>query len=288
MQNAYRCRTTTLHASWIGARPSSHVCTGLKLTTRPTPLPLIQPALPISSPSKRKHTFTTQAAANTTRAVVEGFWPVLVQAWQTDPAALLLGIGTCLIATILSIMLLAAIPALIALRRSLIAVESLAITLEEEVPDTAAAMRLSGMEIADCFDEVSSLGNELTEGVRASARMLTGAERGIKDGLMLASKTMTDQVVPRVKKSAPAARQLAEDALKERAGLDHTEPTLREIAGATKDAAHRLRFLLGAAGLAQQTAGVVRQVGRIRGGRRRRHNSSSHRNVDVLGSMEGA
>lgn len=58
-----------------------------------------------------------------------------------------------------------------------------------------------------------------------------------------------------------------EDALKRRANLQHTEPTLREVAGATKGAVHRLRLALGAAGLVKSTAGAMRGLGM---GRRRR------------------
>lgn len=47
--------------------------------------------------------------------------------------------------------------------------------------------------------------NDLSEGIRASARMIVGAERGIKEGISLAGRTVTDQVLPAVKKSAPKA-----------------------------------------------------------------------------------
>lgn len=44
---------------------------------------------------------------------VTGFWPVVVQAWHSDPAALLLGAGTSLLAVAVSILLIAAVPALL-------------------------------------------------------------------------------------------------------------------------------------------------------------------------------
>jgi hypothetical protein len=45
-----------------------------------------------------------------------------------------------------------------AMRRSALALERLLDTAREEIPDTAATLRLSGMELADCIEEVSSLG----------------------------------------------------------------------------------------------------------------------------------
>lgn len=45
-----------------------------------------------------------------------------------------------------------------ALRRSAHAAASLLATLEAEVPDTAATLRLSGMELADCIGEMGALG----------------------------------------------------------------------------------------------------------------------------------
>lgn len=48
-------------------------------------------------------------------------------------------------------------PALQALRRSAHAMEALLLTVRAEVPDTAATLRLSGMELADCIQEVGAL-----------------------------------------------------------------------------------------------------------------------------------
>lgn len=44
-----------------------------------------------------------------------------------------------------------------AFRRTAVALESLAATVEAEVPDTAAAVRLSGFELSDCIEEIALL-----------------------------------------------------------------------------------------------------------------------------------
>ena len=48
-------------------------------------------------------------------------------------------------------------------RRTAQSVEALALSLQREVPDTAATMRLSGLELADAIGEVTLLGADLTE-----------------------------------------------------------------------------------------------------------------------------
>lgn len=51
-----------------------------------------------------------------------------------------------------------ATPVLQAWRRAAIALEQLARTTAAEVPDTAASMRLSGLEVTDAIEELSLLG----------------------------------------------------------------------------------------------------------------------------------
>ena len=62
--------------------------------------------------------------------------------------------------------LLAAIPTLLSLKRAADELALLAATVRSEVPDTAAAVRLSGLELSDAFEEVGGL----TAGVFAHTR----------------------------------------------------------------------------------------------------------------------
>jgi hypothetical protein len=55
-----------------------------------------------------------------------------------------------------------------------------------------------------------------------------------------------------------------EGALKQRAELGYTEPTLQQMAGATTVAVRRLRAMLGAAGMANGAARMVRRLPRRR------------------------
>lgn len=88
-------------------------------------------------------------------------------------------------------------------RRTALAFESLAATLELEVPDTAATMRLSGLELADAIEEVSALSADITDGVRATGRSVAAVEKGIKNGTAMVSSGMTDYVFPAVKAQVP-------------------------------------------------------------------------------------
>lgn len=50
----------------------------------------------------------------------------------------------------------------------------------EELPDTMAAVRLSGMEISDLTMELSDIGQGLTQGVRSSTRAVRLAEERLR------------------------------------------------------------------------------------------------------------
>ena len=44
-----------------------------------------------------------------------------------------------------------------AARAAFLQAQTLMLALEQELPDTAAALRLSGLELSDCFEEMSLL-----------------------------------------------------------------------------------------------------------------------------------
>lgn len=58
-------------------------------------------------------------------------------------------------------------------------------TLEMELPDTAASIRLSSLELSDCMSELGALGNDISSGVRATAQLVTSAEAGVRQGATL-------------------------------------------------------------------------------------------------------
>ncbi|XP_072989752.1 uncharacterized protein [Typha latifolia] len=63
-----------------------------------------------------------------------------------------------------------------AFKKAAESLEKLLDVTAEELPDTMAAVRLSGMEISDLTMELSDLGQEITQGVRSSTRVVRVAE----------------------------------------------------------------------------------------------------------------
>jgi hypothetical protein len=70
----------------------------------------------------------------------------------------------------------AAIPTLLAFKKAAESLEKLLDVTREELPDTMAAVRLSGMEISDLTMELSDLGQGITQGVKSSTRAIRVAE----------------------------------------------------------------------------------------------------------------
>ncbi|KAL2528193.1 hypothetical protein Fot_20794 [Forsythia ovata] len=73
-----------------------------------------------------------------------------------------------------------AIPTLLAFKRAAESLEKLMDVTREELPETMAAVRLSGMEISDLTMELSDLGQEITQGVRSSTRAVRLAEERLR------------------------------------------------------------------------------------------------------------
>ena len=55
--------------------------------------------------------------------------------------------------------------------------------VEKELPETAALIRLSGLEMTDCMAEITGLGSDLSSGVRSTANMATMTEASVKQGV---------------------------------------------------------------------------------------------------------
>ncbi|RXI09410.1 hypothetical protein DVH24_034027 [Malus domestica] len=91
-----------------------------------------------------------------------------------------LNVVACAVAVSATWLLCSAIPALLAFKRAAQSLEKLMDVIREELPDTMAAVRLSGMEISDLTMELSDLGQEITQGVRSSTRAVRVAEERLR------------------------------------------------------------------------------------------------------------
>lgn len=92
----------------------------------------------------------------------------------------LLNVVACAAAVSATWLFCSAIPALLAFKRAAQSLEKLMDVMREELPDTMAAVRLSGMEISDLTMELSDLGQEITQGVRSSTRAVRVAEERLR------------------------------------------------------------------------------------------------------------
>ncbi|XWS41484.1 hypothetical protein CRYUN_Cryun17cG0085700 [Craigia yunnanensis] len=102
----------------------------------------------------------------------------------TNRHILVLNVIACAVAVSATWLFFSAIPTLLAFKRAAESLEKLMDVTREELPDTMAAVRLSGMEISDLTMELSDLGLEITQGVRSSTRSVRLAEetlRGLTD-----------------------------------------------------------------------------------------------------------
>lgn len=255
-------------ASGIGSRLGPHtrsaaVPTRLEfknVTTRSLGSRQLGPSTVVGAPasdrvlaSSRRHRspVVTAAAAAVTGATVSatGVLNTLKLAFVANPIGFLTSIAICIGSIAFAVLLIYAIPALVALRRTMEASEILVESLQDELPDALAAVRLSGLELTDAIEEVSGLGSDLSAGLRASARALVGAEGGVREGAQLARELL--------KEGTPLARRAAERALLKRSKMNYSEGTVASMAQGAKVASKRVRFALAAANAANWGAALV-------------------------------
>ncbi|KAL8473679.1 hypothetical protein ACS0TY_029832 [Phlomoides rotata] len=110
-----------------------------------------------------------------------------------------------------------AIPALLAFKRAAESLEKLMDVTREELPDTMAAVRLSGMEISDLTVELSELGQEITQGVRSSTRAVRTAEERLRQLTNMKPIVSMQEMAPT--KAQVAEPDLARTARRTREGI---------------------------------------------------------------------
>ena len=157
--------------------------------------------------------------------------------------------------------MLAAIPALLSLKRATDELSLLAATIRDEVPDTAAAVRLSGLELSDAFEEVGGLTADVGSGLRSSARALAAAEAGVR----AVGSAVRTRALPAVKRRlVPVAKEAvarSQELLAERAGMEsYSGPAIQAVAETTATGVSKLRTALQAAGVARNLGRAIKYV----------------------------
>ncbi|KAK2444852.1 chitinase protein [Trifolium repens] len=137
----------------------------LSFTTKPLALPQ-----PLSSSQPSSHYISTVGSSS-----------INLSHWNLTQRHLTLLQVLAVVTSICTTWLFcSAIPTLLAFKRAAESLEKLMDTTREELPDTMAAIRLSGMEISDLTNELSDLGQEITRGVKSSTRVVRSAEERLR------------------------------------------------------------------------------------------------------------
>ncbi|CAI9777615.1 unnamed protein product [Fraxinus pennsylvanica] len=125
----------------------------------------------------------------------------------------ILNFTACVAAISATWLFCSAIPALLAFKRAAESLEKLMDVTREELPDTMAAIRLSGMEISDLTMELSDIGQEITQGVRSSTRAVRLAEERLRRlTTMNPSVSLQATTPPGTETAGPALARIARGA----------------------------------------------------------------------------
>jgi hypothetical protein len=174
----------------------------------------------------------------------------------------------CALGSSLSAFLLALVPTLRAAANAMNEVALLAEALKEEIPDTLAAVRVSGLELTDALEEVGELTSEVTGVTKRTTRAidmsLTTAQRfggmvyeGSKTMVPSAKRQVKNTVKPMVRRTANEIESIA----RERAAMDpYAGEIVNGVAATTKKGVGRARKVIEAAGVAKQVGQVYRAV----------------------------
>ncbi|KAI3725669.1 hypothetical protein L1987_65461 [Smallanthus sonchifolius] len=148
--------------------------------------------------------------------------PPLSQWNLTQRHFLLLNFIACAAGISVTWLFCSTIPTLMAFKRAAESLEKLLDVTREELPDTMAAVRLSGMEISDLTMELSDLGQEITQGVKSSTRAVRLAEERLRRLTNMNPSASLQQVVVQTKPEqagpvvARTARGIRESIVKSR------------------------------------------------------------------------
>ncbi|KAL8138206.1 hypothetical protein V2J09_004207 [Rumex salicifolius] len=119
-----------------------------------------------------------------------------------------LNVAACLTSVSATWLFCSAIPAMLAFKRATESMEKLLDVTKQDLPDTMAAIHLSGMEISDLTTELSDLGHDITRGVRRSTQTVRVANMNIIAPLQVVVSPRTTQIkLPAVAATARGVKE---------------------------------------------------------------------------------
>lgn len=207
----------------------------------------------IAAAAAPKATTTTATAANSATGLMAPNNNVLTVAAT---------IGATAIAVANVILLAVALPTLRKFNRAIDEARALVAMLRAELPDTLAAVQLTGLEVGEAAEELGELGAEVGYGVRTAM----GAARAATATTQSISLALRDQIVPQVQeKVLPVARQAFAERLQANAAEE--EYTLPVVKKALVNSGYAMRAAAKVAKGAR-VAAYLRRVRRDLGGGR--------------------
>ncbi|KAF7850607.1 hypothetical protein BT93_L5210 [Corymbia citriodora subsp. variegata] len=184
----------------------------LSLSVRPACVEAAAAEAEPAGPSVSSRYTTSVGSSSSTAAALQ------LSQWNlTQRHVLMLNVIACATAVSATWLFCSAIPTLLAFKRAAESLEKLMDVTREELPDTMAAVRLSGMEISDLTMELSDLGQDITQGVRSSTRAVRIAEERLRQLTNMAQPALL-QGMPR-QETEPKGPALARNAKELREGI---------------------------------------------------------------------
>jgi len=235
----------------------------------------VSPDVPVAPPSFRHQSgsgdFPHGAAASAAAAAAFAATPAM--RFAAGAASLVFG-GA------LSAFLIACVPTLRAIANAADEIADLAASIREEVPDTFAAVRVSGMELTDCLEEVGELTHDVSGGIKGTSKAI-GYTVDTAEALGKYVGSNVKRVLPEVRRAResladnPAVKRAiaagsasvdetlrrSDETLRQNADTsEYSEPVVAAAARATKNGVRYARGAIRAAGVAKKVGQVVKTV----------------------------
>ncbi|KAI9165956.1 hypothetical protein LWI28_023600 [Acer negundo] len=150
-------------------------------------------SLPLAAPESAQPEYASEPSTLSQYTPSVGSSPLQLSQWNLTQRHILM-LNAAVSATWL---FFSAIPTLLAFKRAAESLEKLMDVTRKELPDTMAAVRLSGMEISDLTMELSDLGQEITQGVRSSTRAVRIAEERLRGLTNMSPPALVQEVASR-------------------------------------------------------------------------------------------
>ena len=243
----------------------------LEMLRPPTQQSVVAPDTPMPPPSLALNPMAPMDVSSNGLAV-----GAAVAAQVASPA---MHFATALVACVfggaLSAFLLACVPTLRAIANAADEIADLAASIREEVPDTLAAVRVSGMELTDCLEEVGELTHDVGKGTGKAIGYTVDTAEAVGKVVGSGVRKLAPEVRKVQERATPAVKNIiakgsasvdeglkrSDETLRQNADTEeYSEPVVAAAARATKQGVQYARGAIRAADVARRVGRVVKTV----------------------------